>query len=355
MNLKKFVFILFLLSVLICLYVFTSPKKQSVENTLVVYTYSSFASSWGAGAYLKEAFQKQSGYAVDFVDVGDAGTILQRLDLEKQKTQADVILGLDQFSLDKAQKQFEFLDHNIKYPVHSKVDLGKSDIFLPIDWAPMVFVYRVSDLKGNLKGSRTGDLKELPKKLDDLISSKYKSKFVLYDPASSTPGYIFINYIFDLMGETEGKKFIKKLKQNALTMTPSWSAGYGLFTQKNVQLAFSYATSPVYHWAEEKNYDYQGLILKEPAPVHIEYTAILKQTLRPKIAKEFLNFLISDEAQKIIMTKNYMLPVIESMSENEKESIEKGTSFEDLKLPELHSDSGSLKRDQVLEYWSDVK
>jgi thiamine transport system substrate-binding protein len=338
---KKIAFVFLPFAVLIVLYflIQTDSRRQQSQtpatSKLTVYTYSSFASSWGAGVELKKLFLERSGVEVDFVDVGEAGVILQRISLEGHRTQADAVLGLDQFSLSDAKSQNEWLPLELPQVMWSD-ELESSDIqqgtFAAYNWAPMTFIYR----KNQMKPFET--LKDL------YVSPKSLS---LLDPRTSTPGYIFFHWILQKLGVAGTQDFFKNISKSIITVSPSWSAGYGLFSKGQALTVFSYITSPVYHWVEESNSNYQPMYLKEPLPYHMEYYGVLKACRNCKEAMEFYNFLVSPEAQKIIMHKNYMFPVIRGLKED--------TEFSKIQSVSLFRPAQEITRERVIEVWKSLE
>lgn len=249
--------------------------SKGTAKTLKVLTYSAFLNSWGPGPILAKKFHEQTGGQIEFIDAGDAGLLLKKLALFR----ADVILGLDQFSLAPRDPKLKW-----KSP------------FQAIDWSPMTFIYRKSEIQP-------------PKSLDDLLDPRFEDKISISDPRTSTPGLQFLLWILKEKGKEGGFKYLKKLKKNIAFVGPSWSAAYGHFNKNQSQLVFSYLTSPVYHWTEEKSFDFQAAVMTEKLPVQVEYAAIPDGTLNLEQAKNFIRFLLTDEIQKLIMTKNFMLPI----------------------------------------------
>jgi len=326
--------VLLLISIYIYLYKKSSPANE--EKKLTIYTYSSFASSWGPGPDLKTLFKNKTGIDVDFVDVGEAGIIVQRVLLEKENPKADIVLGLDQFQLASTPEDLflELPKLDAKFDESAPISKIQKGPFVAYNWAPMTFIFRNTDK--NI----------LPKKLEDFASDKFKNKIILLDPRTSSPGFIFFNWVVQKYGEEKAKEFFEKLKKNVYTITPSWSAGYGLFKKKQADYVFSYLTSPAYHWIEEKDFSYEPLYLEESLPYHIEYISALKSSKNLESTQEFIKFLVSPEAQEIIMNKNYMLPVTAGVSKNE--------DFKKLKNVELFESSKEISRDEVLKIWKSI-
>ncbi len=276
---------------------FTRPESK----TLKVLTYSAFLNNWGPGPFISKRFQETSGIQVEFIDGGDAVLLLKKLSLFP----ADIVLGLDQFGVSQR-------DPNLKWKSR----------FQAIDWSPMTFVYRKSEVNP-------------PKDLDDLLDRRFENKISIADPRTSTPGLQFLLWVLKEKGRERGFKYLKKLKKNIAFVGPSWSSSYGHFKKRQSQLVFSYLTSPIYHWTEEGNFDFQAAQLKEVLPNQIEYAVIPAGTENPETAKKFMAFLLTDEIQKVIMKKNFMLPM-------KKESTA-GTPFE--RVPVSFIQESEMKND----------
>ncbi len=292
-----------------------SQKTPQSSHELVVYSYSSFASPWGAGPEIVKDFEAENNVKVSLVDAGDARTILQRIELEKHKSKADVVVGLDHLILNEALKITNW--KNIKAPgINYSKDFPEKKIafdkFVPFDWAPMTFIYREGEIPP-------------PRTLEELGAINYQKSLVIYDPRMSTPGFLFADWIVRALGADKAKSYFSSIKDNILTITPSWSTGYGLFQKKQARLAFSYVTSAVYHWVHDKDLKYRAAEFRDPVPYHIEFAGVLSDCHNCSGAEEFVKFLLRPEIQRKIMMMNFMYPVLDG--------IKADTAF--AKLPKL--------------------
>ncbi len=279
--------------------IFFEKKENIDDQALRIMTYSSFLQSWGAGPPIAELFKKETGIDIQWINAGNAGLILERLKFKRNIDQPDLIIGFDQFSIHEARKDFQWedirgLNDLIKDPIIPKG--SKYHDFLAYDWGPMTFIYR--------QGSKL-----IPESLDDLLKPDFKNKLILQDPRMSSPGLQFLLWVLSVKGEDEGFKFLKELKKSIKIMPPSWSSSYSIFKMSEDSFVFSYFSSPYYHQKEEKDDSYKAVFFKEPHPVQVEYAAIPDFCRRCEQARVFAKFLMKDEVQKILMNKNYMLPV----------------------------------------------
>lgn len=273
-----------------------------------VLAYSGFMASWGPGPKLAELFEARFGIKVQFQDAGDAGLLLKKLELFP----ADVVIGIDSLNLQAARTAAKWLELGKEVP--ESVGLREID-FVPFDWAPMTFVYRDGDI-------------EPPQTLNDLLAERFAGAISLEDPRTSTPGLQFFFWVLDELGVEEGIQFLQKLKPHVHSVSSSWSQAYGAFTKKQSRLVYSYSTSPIYHQLQEKDLSYRAAIFKEGMPAQVEYAAVPANCHECDGARKFALFLLEPEAQKLIMEKNVMLPVVPGLAA--------GTPFESIvKNPDL--------------------
>lgn len=281
----------------------TSCSKKSSNSRskeVVVYTYDSFVSEWGPGPDLEKLFEEETGLDLVFVDCGDGVQVLSKALLEKDKTQADVILGLDnniaQKALDaKILCEYEPKDAAKVIPQDVKAQLGDNWYLTPYDYSHFAFIYdTLSDVP-------------CPKSLDDLLKPVYAKKIILMDPRTSTPGLGFVAWTVAIYGD-KVLDYWKALKPNILTMAPGWSSGYGLFKQGEAPLVISYTTSPASHVEYDNTDRYIAAIFDEGHSIQVEGAGILKNAPNKKGAQKFMDFLISDEAQKVLPLTQWMNP-----------------------------------------------
>ena len=299
----------------------TTSSNRSTSDPLRVLAYGSFAASWGPGPELAEAFRKVCSCEIEIVDGGDAGTLVERLKIEKGKV--DVVLGLDSFQLSRLPPEFLWAELDS--------DLTRLGPLAVMDWSPLTFVYRDGEI-------------DPPKSLTDLLKPQYRRQIALQDPRTSTPGLHFVAWIHSVFGENT-RDYLKKLKPNVHSWSPSWSAAYGLFKKGQVSLVFTYLTSPIYHWENDGDSRYQPTPLQEVLPIQWELMGVPEDAPQKSQALAFLRFLATPESQKTLMTKNYMFP----LSQN----VIRGTAFERLWLspptPRLATDVKPL-----LQLWEEI-
>lgn len=300
------IFVLLVFSVLLGLYYNKGDQTKNIEAKKIhVYASSSFIAKWGPGPALKALFEKQNIFKVDFIESPDIALTIQKINFDREGSLADVILGIDQFDAVRIANKIKWRDIDrssaIGY-VNSIRRVSNEKNFVPYDWAPLSFI-------------ANKNMKSKVNSLNDLLNPEFKAKIALQDPRTSSPGLQFLVWIFETRPVDEAIKYIKDMMKQSHSFSPSWSASYGLFKNNQADLVFSYITSPIYHVIEENDERYVSIETKEAMPAQVEFAAIPDTCKNCEAAEMFVNFLLSPEAQKIIMTKNYMLPVIDRVKE----------------------------------------
>lgn len=280
-----------------------SGTESDSKAILKIYASSSFIAQWGPGPHLKEAFEKDCDCRVEFKDGADSMVLMQRLRTEGRTGGADVVLGFDQFDIELAQQGIEWRKVNtsdIEFEDNLKTSLARSPL-VPYDWSMLTFVVRKSEIPNP------------PRKLNDLLNPDYRGQIVLEDPRTSSPGLQFLLWLIQVKGEEKAFQFLKDLNPQIHSYAPSWSTAYGLFQKAAAKMTYSYVTSPVYHWVEDKTNDIIAVDFEEGLPTQVEFAGIPATCHNCELADKFIQFILSKPGQKIIMEKNYMFPVIKAV------------------------------------------
>lgn len=277
--------------------------RSAVPGEVTVYAYDSFVSEWGPAPQIAELFESATGIKVNFIDCGKGVQTLSRAIMEKNDVRADVILGIDNNTAQKALEA-DILDSYLPKDALTiiapelQTQLGTADKLIPYDYSHFAMIF---DTRSNLPE---------PKSLSDLTDPVYKSKIILMDPRTSTPGLGFVAWTRAVFADdNDFTAFWNALKQNVLTMAPGWSAGYGLFTNGEAPLVISYTTSPAANFEYDKIDYYKALVFEEGHALQVEAAGILKGAPNREAAERFMDFLISKEAQGTIPLTQWMYPV----------------------------------------------
>jgi thiamine transport system substrate-binding protein len=311
---------------------YAQDASPAERPELTVYTYDSFVSDWGPGPAVTEAFEAVCDCRLNLVGVGDGAALLARLQLEGARAAADIVLGLDTNLTARAEATGLFAPHGVEAELDLPV-AWDDPLFLPFDWGWFAFVHdreRVAEPPANFR---------------ELIDSDLS--IVIQDPRSSTPGLGLMMWVEAAYGE-EAAEIWEGLAPRVLTVTPGWSEAYGLFLEGEADMVLSYTTSPAYHLIAEDDDSKAAAPFDEGHYMQIEVAGILAGSTQPELARDFMEFMVSDAFQSIIPTTNWMYPAV-----TPEDGLPEG--FETLHEPEtslLFGDAEAAAiRDEALDRW----
>lgn len=270
------------------------------KKVLNIYCYDSFASEWGPGPALVEEFTAATGIEVNLKAPGDAVTVLSKVILEKDSPTADLLIGPDNNLLARTLSEDVLEPYNAAAlnQIPSELKFDKSNHLLPFDWGYFAICYDSEVLETP------------PASLEDLTRPEYAKSLVLMDPRTSSPGMGFLLWTRAVYGG-DYLDYWNRLAPSVLTVTESWSNGYGLFTSGEAPLVLSYSTSPVYHKMWEETERYKAIDFAEGNYMQIEGVGVIKGAAHPEAARKFIDYMLSPSGQTIIATNNIMMPVLD--------------------------------------------
>ena len=297
---------------------------------LTVYTYDSFVNDWGPGPAIEKAFEETCGCDLKLVGIGDGAALLARLKLEGARSDADVVMGLDTSLIAAAKETGLFAETVVEADYALPIEWN-DPVFAAYDWGYFAFVHN-KDLTppANFKALGESDL-----------------KIVIQDPRSSTPGLGLLMWVKAAYGE-EAPAIWEAMADNVVTVTKGWSEAYGLFLEGEADMVLSYTTSPAYHLIAEEDDGKAAAAFDEGHYMQIEVVGKLAGSDQPELADKFLNFMVSDAAQTILPTTNWMYPAVTP-------NAGLPTGFETLTVPEkallIPSAEVPAIRDEALAEW----
>ncbi|MCW0351939.1 thiamine ABC transporter substrate binding subunit [Pantoea ananatis] len=276
-----------------------SAPVFAAKPVLTVYTYDAFSADWGPGPAVKKAFEAQCGCELKFVALEDGVSLLNRVRMEGKNTKADVVLGLDNNLLQAAQQTGLFAKSDVDTRELQVPGGWKDTTFVPFDYGYFAFVYNKNTLKNP------------PTSLKELVESPEKWRVIYEDPRTSTPGLGLLLWMQKVYGDNAPEAW-QKLAKKTVTVTKGWSEAYGLFLKGESDLVLSYTTSTAYHIIEEKKDNYAAASFAEGNYLQVEVAARLANSKQPKLAEQFMQFMVTPAFQNTIPTGNWMYPVIKT-------------------------------------------
>ena len=306
----------------------TGKPLHAQERTLTVYTYDSFVADGGLGEALRPLYEKRCECSLEFRVFEDAGVLLNALKIERNQSTADLVVGLDN-NMSAEAKRF-FRPHGLGTDYSRLFDLPipwTDSFFVPYDFGWFAFVYNTTRVNSP------------PQSFDELLNTPLS--LIIQDPRTSSPGLGLLLWVKQIYGNNAAAAW-KILSSKVKNTTKGWSEAYGLFLQGEADMVLSYTTSPAYHKIVENNSNYRSALFAEGQFVQIELAAIAKTTRQPDLAKDFLRFLVSPAAQRLVATRNWMFPVL-----GKDQNVPPPAAFENIRqrmknIPTLTMPSGTV-------------
>ena len=284
-----------------------AQKPDSEEpRILTVMTHDSFAVSESVVA----SFEEANGVQVQFLEVGDTGTAVNKAALSKDNPLADVFYGVDNTFLSRALEEeiFEPYQSPLLKDIDPVFQLDPGYRALPVDFGDVCLNYQKAYFEENKLAP--------PGSLEDLIDPAYKGLLTVENPATSSPGLAFLLVPIGQFGEDGYLDYWLALVNNEVNIVNDWeTAYYAEFSQAGGPdpIVVSYGSSPPFEvlFAEEPLDDAPTAAVTSPGSCfrQIEFVGILKGTKNRDLAEKWVDFMLCPEFQEDIPLNMYVFPV----------------------------------------------
>ena len=197
----------------------SNTSTDATPNEVTLLAYDAFTPQEG----IFDAFTAATGAKVKVVTGGDSGVLVSKAILTAGTPEGDVLWGLDNTLLSRAQKADLLTSYE-------PVDTGDICVNYDKQW----FASR------NIAP---------PTSFEDLALPAYKNLLVVQDPVASSPGLGFLLGTIAHFGVDNWQNYWKSLKENGVHVSPDWTSAYtidfsGSSGNGKYPLVVSYGSSP---------------------------------------------------------------------------------------------------------------
>lgn len=286
-----------------------------------------------------EEFTKETGIKINFVR-HSAGEVLARLIAEKNNPRVSMIFGgpADTFA---AAVNEGVLEAYAPQGVEAIPALYRdaNNYFTGIGLNPIVFLSNKEFLKENNL--------QAPTSWYDLLDPAYANGLQMADARTSGTGFNRIASIILALGsEDEAFDYMEKMHENVQVYTKSGGGG-------TVPVATRQASSGVFFLVDsietaKRGYDVEISFPKEGSVVSVEAMALVKNGPNQEIAKQFMDWLVSYEAQSI-----YAKHGIGFLPTRTDAEISELIDIEDANFFDLDLEWAGQHRQRLIEKWVD--
>ena len=261
-------------------------------------------SSFSLPKPLLAQFEVESGVKLSVIKGGDAGEMLNKLILTRAQPIADVVFGIDNALVAKAQAA-QVIDPYAG-PASQRAAVAPLPAgVLAVDYGFVTLNYdRAWFAKSGIP---------LPASLQDLAQPAYRNLLVVQNPATSSPGYAFMLSTIAGLGEEGAFDWWARMRSNGVKVSKGWSeAYYTEFTRNGGTrpLVVSYASSPAAEvfYSKEKITEppTASLFLKGAVFRQVEGVALVRGGQQREAAQRFMEFLRSPPVQEALQTSMWM-------------------------------------------------
>ncbi len=293
---------IFSLAAALAAWSFSAPSSAAADE-LRVMVHNSFS----LPKPLLAQFEAQAGVKLSIIKGGDAGEMLNKLILTRAQPVADVVFGIDNALVVKAQAA------NVLevYANSNATTTGSAQLGPQVAAVDYSFVTLNYDKAAVAKSGVP-----LPRTLEELTQAPYRNWLVVQNPATSSPGYAFLLATVAGMGEEKAFDWWARMRANGLKVAKGWSEAYYTEFSRNGgtrPLVVSYATSPAAEvfYSKEKISESPtaSLFLKGGVFRQVEGVALIKGGGQREAAGKFIEFLRSGAVQEALQTSMWMFPL----------------------------------------------
>jgi thiamine transport system substrate-binding protein len=258
-----------------------APTSQSEVVTLVAH--DSFAISDESIA----EFENQSGYKLEILRAGDAGSVTNQLVLTKESPIGDVVFGIDNTFRGVADEN-NLIEGSFQEATYSDVCFNYDRVWFETNNVSPPTTWR------------------------DLVLPVYKGLTVVSNPLTSSPGLAFLASTVEAFGESGFESFWQELKDNQVKVAAGWEEAYftefsGSSGAGNYPIVLSYSSSPAAEIREDGKS--QTVALLDECFRQVEYVGVLAGAKNPSGAKALVQFMLDEPFQSTMPGLMYVYPV----------------------------------------------
>ena len=276
----------FVVAVTACSSSSSNSSIDATPNEVTLLAYDAFTPQEG----IFDAFTAATGAKVKVVTGGDSGVLISKAILTAGTPEGDVLWGLDNTLLSRAQKA-ELLTS------YEPVDTGDICVNYDKRW----FASR------NIAP---------PTSLEDLALPAYKNLLVVQDPVASSPGLGFLLGTIAHFGVDKWQNYWKSLKENGVRVSPDWTSAYtidfsGSSGKGKYPLVISYGSSPPAEvlYAEKPIDTPPTAVIESTCFRQTEYVGALRGTRNPNLAAKLISYLLDVPFQESMPLSLFVFPV----------------------------------------------
>lgn len=300
---------------------------KSSSNTVIIYTPMEQFRSDELKKQLNEKFPDLSIHIMYM----STGKTAAKISIEKESTDADIIMALDTAYMEKIDDYLEF-----PYPYSHLEYLPE---FSSTEKNYLIWDRETGSIIVNTDVLEKNDL-PVPYTYEDLLNPIYRNQIAMPDPKSSGTGYFFYKSLVNQWGEKKTLEYFDRLAPNVKQFTESGSGPIKLLIQKEVAIGMGLTFLGV----NEKNNGnpFEILTPEYGSPYFLTGVAMVKG--RNKNATRVFEYIVNDF---LIYDKEYFCP--DAVLKDQKNYIENYP--QDVSFADMSGIDDTDEKERLLNLW----
>ena len=323
-----------ILSLAVTAIVFGGCSKKAEQKELKVYSIIHEEET----VALTKLFTEKTGIPVSFLRAS-TGELVNRVITEKDNPQAVVLLGgASSYHIQAAKEGALEV-----YRSAAAANLPDYAVAKDGTWTGFCVLTLGIGINEERYAKKFAGIPE-PKTWEDLLNPAYKGEIVLTNPVASSTAYLFVQDQLQRLGYEDGWNYLLTLAPLVGQFPDSGSAPAKLIGTGEYALGVSY----IHALAKYKAEGFNVKMIAPPQTVgDVDCISIMKNTQNLDAAKKFVDFMLSKEAQELMSSIDFTIPV-----NPEAKGAEGSVPVTDLDLIKYDVQKASEQKDEVLKRWA---
>ena len=239
------------------------------------------------------------GCEVNITKFPNAFSMLDKAILEKDSTNIDLLFGIDNTLLFKAEQESLFIQYesNNLQNIHEDFIFDKEHRINPVCYSHIAFNYN------------SYVISDPPITFGEMQDGKFKDQIIMLDPRTSSLGRAMLFWSVAAFGRNGYGHFWRSIKDNVFSIFDNKNDAYNAYLAGEAPMIVGMETTPIYHLQHDNTDKYKSTIPQEGGFKYILGVGILKTTQNEYLADKFVDYLLSKDFQEMITEEMWMKPV----------------------------------------------
>ncbi len=276
------------------------------DGVITVATYESFVDgSDPVGPWLKEAFEAEYDAEIEYqIPESGVNQYIQRAQQDAD-IEADLYIGLNVDELIRIDEQledplFDDLGGDVERSdrILDELQFDPNQRAIPYDTGYISLVYDESEVE--------------PETFTDLTAERNRGNLIVQNAQQSDPGRAFLLWTIHEFGDDDYLDYWQELEANDIRILGSWTDAYNAYLNEEAPMVVSYSTDQVFASQDTDDFTrHQIGFLNDEGYANPEGMARFVDSTAPDATVDFMEFMLTPDAQGEIAMRNVQFPAVD--------------------------------------------